>query len=187
MWAGPAWIDDAVGAGHPFQREAKAGELPLPAVVSPRPDWIVHRDDVPAAAVERPGRAYLSRGLGEAATARTTRLRHVTIAPGQRGVPRHCHGAGEELFVILAGTGTVRIGDEEAPVRTGHVVSRPAGTGLAHAFQAGPDGLEYLAYGQREPNDIVYYPDSGKVLLSGVGVLGRIRPLEYWDGEDLPI
>ena len=52
-------------------------------------------------------------------------------------------------------------------MRAGHVVSRPAGTGLAHSFRAGPDGLEYLAYGQREPNDIVYYPDSGKVVLCG--------------------
>jgi uncharacterized cupin superfamily protein len=186
MWAGPAWIDDSVGAGHPFQREAKAGQLPFPAQVSARPEWIVHRDDVPADAVERPGRGYRSRRLGAAATARTTGLRHVTIAPGKLGVPRHCHGAEEELFVILAGAGTVRIGEEEAPVRAGHVVSRPAGSGLAHAFRAGPDGLEYLAYGQREPNDIVYYPDSGKVMLSGVGVLGRMQPLEYWDGEDPP-
>jgi uncharacterized cupin superfamily protein len=186
MWAGPAWIDDAVAAGHPFQREVEAGHLPLPAQVSARPEWIVHRDDVPADTVERPGRGYCSRRLGEAATARTTGLRHVTIAPGRHGVPRHCHGAEEELFVLLAGTGTVRIGDEAAPVCAGHVVSRPAGTGLAHAFQAGPDGLEYLAYGQREPNDVVYYPDSGKVILSGVGVIGRIQPLEYWDGEDVP-
>jgi uncharacterized cupin superfamily protein len=186
MWAGPAWVDDAVEAGHPFQRETNAGPLPMPAQVSPRPDWIVHRDDVPADAVERPGRRYVSRRLGVAAGGRTTGLRHVAIAAGQNGVPRHCHGAEEELFVVVAGTGVVRIGDEEAPVRTGHVISRPAGTGLAHAFRAGPDGLEYLAYGQREPNDIVYYPDSGKVFLCGVGVLGRIDQLEYWDGEDLP-
>ena len=51
--------------------------------------------------------------------------------------------------MILGGSGTVRIGDEEAAVRAGHVVSRPAGTALAHSFRAGPDGLEYLAYGQR--------------------------------------
>ena len=50
-------------------------------------------------------------------------------------------------------------------MRAGHVLSRPAGTALAHSFRAGPEGLEYLAYGQRDNNDIVYYPDSGKVVV----------------------
>ena len=35
----------------------------------------------------------------------------------------------------------------------------------------------------REPNDIAYYPRSGKVSLRGVGVIGRIERLGYWDGE----
>ena len=110
----------------------------------------------------------------------------MTIDPGMHGYPRHCHSAEEELFVILSGSGTVRVGDEEAPVRAGHVLSRPAGTTLAHAFRAGADGLEYLAYGQRDDNDIVYYPDSGKVSFAGIGVIGRLEPLDYWDGEDSP-
>jgi uncharacterized cupin superfamily protein len=185
LWGGPSWVADAVAGGHPWEREAKAGKLPMPAP-SPRPAWIVHRDAVEAVEVDRPGRSYVARRLGVAAGGRSSGLRHVTIAPGQSGWPRHCHSAEEELFVILAGTGTVRVGDEEAEVRSGHVLSRPAGTTLAHGFRAGPEGLEYLAYGQRRPNDIVYYPDSGKVFLAGVGVIGRIEPLGYWDGEDLP-
>jgi len=185
LWGGPSWVADAVAGGHPFEREAKAGTLPMPER-SPRPGWIVHRDAVAAVEVDRPGRRYAARRLGVAAGARSSGLRHVTITPGQSGWPRHCHSAEEELFVILAGTGTVRVGDEEAEVRSGHVLSRPAGTTLAHGFRAGPDGLEYLSYGQRQPNDIVYYPDSGKVFLAGVGVIGRIEPLGYWDGEDLP-
>ena len=43
-----------------------------------------------------------------------------------------------------------------------------------------------LAYGQRATNDIVFYPDSGKVSFAGVGVIGRLEQLDYWDGEDLP-
>jgi len=186
LWAGASWVNDAEAAGHPFQREHKAGKLPLPKAVSPRPEWIVHRDDVPEDVVERGGRSYRSRRLGVAVGARTSGLRHVLIAPGAHGVPRHCHSAEEELFVILAGAGTVRVGDEEAPVRAGHVLSRPAGTTLAHAFRAGPEGLEYLAYGQRQTNDIVAYPDSGKVYLAGVGAYVRREDLGYWDGEDLP-
>jgi uncharacterized cupin superfamily protein len=186
MWAGPAWVEDGVAIGHPWEREAAAGPLPLPAEVSARPGWIVHRDDVEALEVDRPGRRYSARRLGVAAGGRTSGLRHMRIAPGSNGYPRHCHSAEEELLVILSGSGTARVGDEEAPVHAGHVLARPAGSTLAHSFRAGPGGLEYLAYGQREPNDIVYYPDSGKVSFAGVGVIGRIERLEYWDGEDLP-
>jgi uncharacterized cupin superfamily protein len=186
LWAGPAWVDDAVAAGHPWQREVEAGRLPMPKEVSSRPPWIVHRDDVPVRTTERPGRSFAGRALGEAAGSRTTGVQHVAIAPGKHGWPRHCHASEEELFVILSGSGRVRIGNDEAAVRAGHVVSRPAGTGLAHSFRAGDDGLEYLAYGQRHPQDIAYYPDSGKVAIWGVGVIGRIEPLDYWLGEDEP-
>ena len=88
--------------------------------------------------------------------------------------------------MILGGSGSARVGDEEAPVRAGHVLARPGGHQVAHSFKAGPHGLELLAYGRREPNDIIYYPDSNKVSLAGIGVIGRIEPLGYWDGEDLP-
>ena len=88
------------------------------------------------------------------------------------------------LFVILAGEGVLRLGDDELPVRSGSVVARPPGTGVAHAFQAGGDGLSYLAYGTREPGDMCFYPRSNKVSFRGLGVIGRIERLDYWDGED---
>ena len=186
LWAGPSWVADAVAAGEPWEREAAAGPLVMPAEVSPRPGWIVHRDDVEGVQQERPGRSYRARRLGVAGGGVTSGLRHIAIAPDQSGYPRHCHSAEEELFVVIGGSGWARVGDEEAPVRAGHVLARPAATTLAHSFRAGPDGLECLAYGQRDNNDIVYYPDSGKVSLAGIGVIGRIEPLDYWDGEDLP-
>jgi uncharacterized cupin superfamily protein len=186
IWAGPSWVADAEPGGHPFEREAAAGPLPMPAALSPRPQWLVPREDAPAVETERPGRRYMRRLLGRAAGARSTGLQHVVIAPGMHGWPRHCHASNEELFVILGGSGSARIGDEQETVRAGHVLSRPAGTGLAHSFRAGPDGLEYLAYGQRRPHDIAYYPDSGKLAVWGVGVIGRIEQLDYWDGEDAP-
>ena len=84
---------------------------------------------------------------------------------------------------MLDGEGICLLGDEEIPVRRGHVVARPPATRIAHQLRAGAKGLTYLAYGTREPNDIAYYPRSGKVSLRGVGVMGRIEPLGYWDGE----
>ena len=68
-------------------------------------------------------------------------------------------------------TGTLLLGDEEHPVRAGSVVARPPGTGVPHAFRAGDDGpLTLLAFGTREPNDIVFFPRSGKVGLRGIKV-----------------
>ena len=72
----------------------------------------------------------------------------------------------------------------ETPVRAGHVISRPAATGVAHQLRAGQEGLVFLAYGTREPNDICWYPRSHKIAWRGVGVIARVEPLDYWDGED---
>lgn len=130
------------------------------------------------------GSKFVVRNLGLAAGSQVTGLRQIELEPGKMGYPPHCHAAEEEIFVVLAGEGTLFLGDEEHAVRRGHLLGRPAGTGVAHAFVAGDSGLTYLAYGTREPNDITYYPRSGKVSFRGVGVIGRIERLDYWDGEE---
>jgi uncharacterized cupin superfamily protein len=184
MRVGPHWLPPDVA---PYDAEAAAGPLPVPpadAVSRERPPTVAALEDVPPSEVHRgPVRQrirYASRMLG----AETTGLRHVRIAPGARGTPHHCHGAEEELFVVLGGAGEVRLGEERFAVARGSVVARPPGTGIAHSFAAGEQGLELLGWGTREPNDIAYYPDSGKVYLCGVGVIGRIEPCDYWDGEE---
>jgi uncharacterized cupin superfamily protein len=73
---------------------------------------------------------------------------------------------------------------DETPVRPGHVVTRPASTGVSHVFRAGENGLTYLAYGTRDPGDLCYYPRSKKIGFRGVHVLARVEKVEYWDGED---
>ncbi len=63
------------------------------------------------------------------------------------------------------------------------MVARPPGTRISHFIKAGPNGMTCLVYGTREPNDICYYPRSNKIAWRGVGVIGRIETLDYWDGE----
>ena len=106
------------------------------------------------------------------------------LPPGGRSYPPHCHSADEELFVVIGGAGWVELGADRHDLRTGSIVARPPASGVAHRLAAGDEGLAYLAYGTREPNDISYYPRSGKVSLRGVGVMGRIEPLDYWDDEE---
>jgi uncharacterized cupin superfamily protein len=98
-----------------------------------RPPTIAALEDVPPSEFHRgPVRQkirFASRMMG----AETTGLRHVRIAPGARGTPHHCHGAEEELFVVLGGAGEVRLGEERLPVGRGSIVARPPGTGVAHS------------------------------------------------------
>ena len=161
-------IDVSTGP-HPWEREAAAGHLQLPEP-TPRPPNVV---GLAGAKSAQDGSVRL---LGKSCGSVRTGLNHVTLAPGTRGAPPHCHSAEEEIFVVLEGTGTLRLDDEEHPVRAGHAISRRPGSAVCHSFVAGDGGMTYLAYGTREPNDIAYYPETSEVRLRGVGVGMKLGP-----------
>jgi uncharacterized cupin superfamily protein len=184
IYVGAGVMLDASLSGHVWEREPEHLDVPEP---SPRPPSIVNAAD----AEKRFGGT--ARSLGRSAGAVRTGLNLVTLPPGHKGAPSHCHSAEEEIFVLLEGDATLRLTpspqrrdeqEQEIPVRAGHVVSRPAGTGIAHAFRAGDQGCTYLAYGQRNPNEYIYYPDSNKIFFRGVGLIARLDNLDYFDGEE---
>ena len=132
--------------------------------------------------------------LGLQGGAEQTGLNWGRLEAGEEGAPPHCHSADEEIFVVLEGEGTLELWPtpqraragverEEHALRAGHVISRPAGTGLAHLLRAGPSGLTYLAYGTRVPDDACYYPRSNKIAFRGLGLIARLEDLAYDDGE----
>ena len=184
-WLWPTWAE--VGKEpNPFDRPQHL-EWPEPA---PRPASIVHLDDVEG------DYGGISKRLGATAGAKQTGLNLVALPPNEEGAPPHCHSAEEELFVVLDGEGTLELWpgpkpgsplptepDETHTVSRGHVVSRPPGTRISHCFRSGEQGLTYLAYGTKEPNDIAYYPRSNKIFFRGLGLIARVEPLEYFDGE----
>jgi uncharacterized cupin superfamily protein len=163
MWAGPRWVP--LDGPHPFKAEALAGPVPRPAP-GPRPDNVVHLRDV--AAGPFPGAEV--RALGAAAGAVKAGLNHARLQPGTAGAPPHVHALEEELFYVLAGSGTLTLDGDTYRLTAGDIVARPPATGVAHSITAGDDGITYLVYGTREPGDSVYYPTLGKVRLRGLGV-----------------
>jgi uncharacterized cupin superfamily protein len=179
-WLFPAFVDVVpIGADHPYKREAAAGEPEVGELLE-RPARIANlaegsRRDV------RPGMVEVD--LGRRLGSERTGLSQVTLEPAVEGYPPHCHSAEEEIFVVLGGSGTVVLGDDEAPLHRGSVVGRPPGTRIAHSFRAGEEGMTYLAYGTREPNDVAYFPRSNKIYFRGVGMMARLENLDYWDGE----
>jgi uncharacterized cupin superfamily protein len=187
-WLGETWAPVGADDDHPWTREAAAGPTDV-GEISPRPSNIVHVTDLEAAERETSTIGRRVRFPGRAAGSDRTGIRHAEVFAGKLNAPPHCHSAEDEIFVVLEGDGHVLLweedGVEEHAVRTGSVVSRPAGSGVAHAFRGGADGLTLLMYGTRDPRDVCYYPRSGKVFFTGVGLVARLgEQLDYWDGED---
>jgi uncharacterized cupin superfamily protein len=177
-WSFPRWVE--LGEGDsPFAREAAAGAPECPEPSAERPRNVVAFADVPAVFDGR------VRRVGKAAGAVATGLNHALLSAEQRGALAHCHSMEEELFVVLDGDGVLELwgrgeqSPEEHPLRAGDVVSRPAGTGVAHAIRPGGQGITYLAYGTREPADMCFYPQSGSVSLRGLGIALRSPEIEY--------
>lgn len=114
------------------------------------------------------------------------------VAPGMRSCPYHFHHAQEEMFIVLEGSGTLRVAGELLPLRAGDVVFIPPGPDYPHQIVNTSDApLKYLSISTREKPEICEYPDSGKYLAMADGEGGPAfdavqRPeasLDYWDGE----
>jgi uncharacterized cupin superfamily protein len=181
---GYPWVEGRVD--DPWDVEAQVGELEF-AAPGARPPNVVAFDDVE---LDEDG----DKVLADAAGSEHTGLNWIHREAGKRGCPPHCHSLESEAFVVLEGSGTLELlptkvaaergdGREEHELRPGHVFGRPPGTRIAHSIIAGQDGITYLAYGTREPNDIAYYPRSNKVYFRGVGLMTRLEQLDYEDGE----
>jgi uncharacterized cupin superfamily protein len=182
-WLGVSWVETGTLA-HPFALEAEQGPPEVKESSSLPPANLVRLKDVSAVGTSKKTIGRIRRDLGRAVGSRSSGLSQISVAPGKLSCPPHCHSAEEELFVVLDGEGLLLLGDEEYKLKQGHVVARPPGTGVAHVFRGAGSGLTLLAYGTRRSTDLCYYPRSHKISFRGLGVIGRISPVEYWEGEE---
>jgi uncharacterized cupin superfamily protein len=131
--------------------------------------------------------------LAEGTAARKLGAAIDIVAPGMRSCPYHLHHAQEEMFIVLEGTGTLRVAGEMLPLRAGDVVFIPPGPEYPHQIINTSDmPLKYLSVSTKEQPEVVEYPDSGKYFASarvqgqdhGFARIHRADDdLDYWDGE----
>ena len=76
-------------------------------------------------------------------------LSHIRYAPDRHSSRGHAHREQEEVYVVLSGSGRVKLDDEVIEVRPWDVVRVAPGT--FRGFAAGPDGLELIAIGSDRP------------------------------------
>jgi hypothetical protein len=67
------------------------------------------------------------------------------LAPNARQPFGHRHGAQEEVYVVVAGSGRMNLDGDVREVRQWDAIRVAPGT--TRAFEAGPEGLEFLAFG----------------------------------------
>lgn len=73
---------------------------------------------------------------------------HWRYAPSTRN-QGHSHGEQEEAYLVVTGSGRVRLDDEVHEIRQWDVVR--VAPPVVRAFEAGPDGLELIAVGGPKP------------------------------------
>lgn len=121
---------------------------------------------------------------------------HVVPA-GKTAWPYHRHHGNDEIFYVVAGEGTYRVGDRRLPIKAGDLIGAPAG-GEAHQIINSSSGeLRYIAFANHGRADVIEYPDSGKIAVaiehgdgggqaSMLDIEGYLKPSGgYWEGEDM--
>lgn len=106
------------------------------------------------------------------------------LAAGKQACPAHYHMLEEEHLLVLSGRLTLMLDGERYPMQAGDYVCFPAGQRAGHAIVNESDAVcRYLIVGERNPNDVIVYPDSGRV---GVRLLGegyrQSATMDYWEG-----
>ncbi len=87
----------------------------------------------------------------------TLGLSHMKLAPDFRIPFGHKHSGQEEVYVVVRGSGRVKVEDDVVELRQWDAIRFDKDT--MRAMEAGPDGIEYLAFGAGDdPRDADMVP-----------------------------
>ena len=83
--------------------------------------------------------------------ARDTGFSFHRVKPDCKQAFAHRHDEAEEVYVVIGGSGAVRLDDETREIRRLDAIR--VAPSVVRTFRAGPEGLELLAFGPRHEGD----------------------------------
>lgn len=89
--------------------------------------------------------------------AERTGVSHHRVRAGKRQGFAHKHENAEEVYVVIGGSGHVKLDDEIVDIEALDAIR--VAPGVIRRFEAGSDGLELLAFGPRHEGDGEILPD----------------------------
>lgn|GEM_PF-1373384 len=159
--------------------------------------------DVPA----RPLGKMMGQRLSASAGATSVMVNRDCISPGGRSAPLHWHSAEEELIFVVSGTPTLRQvrgitardrgdgrpagmpdftspSEQRVQLQAGDVVAFGPHLPIAHQIlnESGEE-CELLSIGLADPQDVVVFPERGRVFVKALGRSAPLQRTKYFDGE----
>jgi len=105
------------------------------------------------------------------------------LPPGGMNFPFHAHSSQWEVYIILSGSGVLRIGEDVVDISGGESFVCPPGT--AHQLKnTGAKELVYYIIADNPPADLIHYPDSNKWLTKPQKQCFTMEKVEYFAPED---
>ena len=80
-----------------------------------------------------------------------TGVSHHRVKPGKRQAFAHKHDDAEEVYVVLAGSGRMKLDDDVIEITELDAIR--VSPGVTRTFEGGTNGLEVLAFGPRHEGD----------------------------------
>lgn len=78
-------------------------------------------------------------------------ISHFCYAPGRKATSGHRHREQEEAYVVVGGSGWIKLDDETVELRQWDVVR--VAPHVVRGFESGPEGLEVIAIGGTRPEE----------------------------------
>jgi mannose-6-phosphate isomerase-like protein (cupin superfamily) len=85
-----------------------------------------------------------------------TGISHHRVKPGRRQGFAHKHEQAEEVYVVVAGSGRVKLDDEIVEIEALDAIR--VSPEVTRQFESGPEGLELIAVGPRQDGDGEIFP-----------------------------
>lgn len=116
---------------------------------------IINIEDLENMAAKFGRKGYEARFATKPLELKESGLGHQILEPNHRLGFGHKHEVQEEIFVVLSGSGRVKLNDEVIDIKKMDAIRIPKDT--MRGFEAGPDGMELLIFGapHTEKNDAI--------------------------------